>query len=358
VIQQATLRLALALLLVCMVLVGAAVVSGAGNNADLLAYVANEGEENAIIIHDLSLNVWGRLIDGATTIEYPTWSGNGELAFYSFRENVGEINVWDGRELITIFNSVTPYVQLTWGSDGRLAFVSDRDGNREVYVWDGVNLVNISQSLSGDDSPAWSSDGQLAFVSGRDGNGEIYVWDGVNLVNISQSLSGDDSPAWSSDGRLAFVSDRDGNKDVYVWDGATVTNISQTLINDGAPVWSVDGRLAFASAGDGGMVYIWDGNTLSSSWLGEAMLLSGWSLKEQLALTLLWNAEQRVYFSEGETFVDVGYWSTSPAWATDGRLAFSGRSDNNFDIYIWNGREATNITRTPAVQEWVPVWMP
>ena len=77
----------------------------------------------------------------------------------------------------------------SWTADGRLLFYSSRDGNLDIYIMDenGGGLVNLTNSPSSDWVPAGSSRGKkLAFSSDRDGDFDIYTMrlDGSNLPAV------------------------------------------------------------------------------------------------------------------------------------------------------------------------------
>ena len=66
-----------------------------------------------------------------------------------------------------------------------------------------------------------------------------------------------------------------------------------------------------------------------------------------------------------ERLTDIGGWSQYPAYSADGqRIAFQNDADDMDEVGrdIWvmdaDGKNETNLTNTPSVDEWFPAWFP
>jgi hypothetical protein len=274
-------------------------------------------EDDTETYNDFKLYLWqdGEYTNLGLVPRFPviTWSADGRLAFESNRDGNDEIYVWAEGELTNVSNSPGADARPTWSPDGRLAYVSSRDGAADIYVWDGTTTVNVSQSDTWDEYPVWSPDGRLAFVSSSNGSRTLFVWDGSTLIDLGQADG--NYVTWSDDGKLAFTSFRDGNRELYVWENGVTTNISQSVGAEWQPTWSADGRLAFTSYHDDfPELFVWDGDALTR----------------------------------------IGQSAADLTWSIDGRLAFAATGD----IFIWDGSTATNITNTPDLNEYSPLWLP
>jgi Tol biopolymer transport system component len=237
-----------------------------------------------------------------------------------------------------------------------VAYTSEHNGNWELFVLDTTDPtsspINISQSqLTGDHALDWSPDGKyLAYVA-YDANdsseykaNHIYVWDGKTRTDITPADLGTVPDlyvaAWSKDNKLAFtaqwlsVSPPDDPSEIYLWDGAKIVNLSQNPTGwDHNPAWSTDGRIAFQSVrNDNYEIYVWDGVSVKN---GQP---------------------------DAETFLNVATKFTSPhsspTWTNKDQLAFQGTGPRytHYQIYLWDGKTALNLTDTPMVHNQGESW--
>jgi hypothetical protein len=215
-----------------------------------------------------------------------SWSADGHyLLFESIQPDSKKLLLWDGKNILDIYNYHGRIHEVTWSVDGQLAFTEfyipmpSPDGDSgEVFLWAGNVTVSVSQNPSGEDRfPAWSAEGKLAFLSEHKGEHDILVWDGASkdrgvpavktFANIAPDLTQYYStPTWTNSGSLAF----DGSSawelsiQIYEWDGKTVRNISKNpLAHNGGQTWRSDGYWSFVtyfSDVTGQNVYIRDAN--------------------------------------------------------------------------------------------------
>jgi hypothetical protein len=241
------------------------------------------------------------------------------------------------------------FTQVNVSIDGRLAFSTSQDSNTDIYILNtqvpNSTSMNITQSPKADNYPlGWSPDGRyLAFESYISHDLSIYIWNGESIINITphglypiisdyvQGIS------WSSDDRLAFtVWNLNGTdpSEIYLWDGKRTTSVSQNPTGrDEGPVWNTNDQLAFLSARNGASdIFIWDGV----------------SFKDNLP--------------DVNTFINVmpqqtGYYSF-PSWTNKGLLAFNSQNaeDTRTQVYVWNGKTATNISQNQIEDNGYPTW--
>jgi len=240
-----------------------------------------------------------------------------------------------------------------------------------------------------------SPDGRLAYSSRREGNAEIYVGDNLSPnspdINITQSPDLYEYPlAWSPDGHyLAFTSrpiDGADKSGIYVWDGANITAITPTDMREFPRTyseisWSFDGRLAFTEFHDStnknytpSEIYVWDGSlttSLSQNPSGEDGS-PAWNTDGELAFLseregvydiFVWDG---VSFKDGmpdvDTFTNIapeqtGYYS-HPVWTNLNQLAFNSQSlqDNHVQVYVWDGNTTTNFSQNPNLHNGTGRW--
>jgi Tol biopolymer transport system component len=201
--------------------------------------------------------------------------------------------------------------------------------------------VNIIHDASINYPISWSPDGYyLAYGSVHDDGKTLLIWNREISSPIHHYQEQISSLAWSSDGRLAFTefykfSSLDEGEDwneVFIWEGDTAVNLSQNPSGeDRFPAWSADGRLAFLSERDSKHdIFVWDGTSKIDG------------------------------VPDVNTFVKIapnltGYYS-SPAWTNSDSLTFTGSGDSYLQIYEWDGRRATNISKNPGFHSGSPRW--
>jgi hypothetical protein len=291
----------------------------------------------------------------------------------------------------------TDFSNVELSADGRIAYSINIGGDLEVHIWDSHHPDQRSISLMGVADAAqyplaWSPDGHyLAFTSViyADPNPPVlYIWDGATVVNITPpevaaSVLQYEGEAWSPDGRyFAFeLTDENHNRRLYVWDGTTSIAAGDlpTDVYDYNLVWSSGDHLAVGLTSYDmslpNLIYIWDGHNMMRL-SQKPTQLPVWSADGQLAFQserkeqydrqydiLIWDG---VSLKDGQpdanTFENVAPDLTaqysSLAWTSQNQLAFSAKSaqDSHFQIYVWDGKTATNLSQNPTMNNSNPVW--
>ncbi|HUN05949.1 MAG TPA: protein kinase [Aggregatilineales bacterium] len=229
---------------------------------------------------------------------------------------------------------------------GQIAFLSDRTGLSKIYLMnaDSTDLQQISGGESNEDYLVWSPSGlRLAYTATESGTSDLYVLSSTlddpttfGMMRLTENNFQDTTPAWSPDGRnLVYSSNLNGNWDIFVIDALVPGSEPTALISHPAedinPVWSPDGtQIAFASNRDGNQdIYL--------------VPVAG-GVPRQVTDMLS---------DEGNLI----------AWSPDGRyLTFtSEQSSRDWDLYAIDTEAENaliNLTNTPDVSEWFPIWSP
>jgi Tol biopolymer transport system component len=242
----------------------------------------------------------------------------------------------DGSGQSALVNWPAGALPTSWSRDGSRIVVQldGRDLNSEIYTVspDGTNITRLTRDLAFDGLPAFSPDGtQVAFARGSPATTDLYLVsaDGTNLTRLTDFEGYEHSPTWSADGtRIAFVwghqETRGFGETGQLWAIDANGSNEQLLLERGVgyPAWSPDGRqIAVELRGEESHIGVFD--------------------LETGALTDL-----------GKGFV--------PKWSPDGgRLAFVGKTDDVFDIYVMNA-DGTNIVQlsNDTAFDTFPIWSP
>jgi hypothetical protein len=264
--------------------------------------------------------------------------------------------------------------------DYLIYLVAENTGQQQLIFYDPTKDIHVP-ILSGWDIEeiSLSVKNRLAFSSLHEGNSEIYILDYPFTdnapVNITSDTSTEDNLfSWNPDGRyLAYESVQADRKTLSIWDGSTVSQFHYYQKQIGEISWSLDGRLAFTEfytfvfpyAGDPTEIFIWDGETttsVSQNPSGEDRSPE-WSADGQLAFLSEWDGEHDIFIWDGTSKIDgkpdinsftnvapalTEYFSL-PVWTNSNSLTFSasGPLDLSVQIYEWNGRTTTSISKNP-----------
>ncbi len=180
----------------------------------------------------------------------------------------------------------------------------------------------------------FGSGGAIAFTRRRNGNTDVYALNQSDrgLIRLTNNPAEDRDPTWSPDGDyVAFASNRADNWDIYLLDllSGALIRLTHDPHYDGNPVWSPDGEwIAFETYRHGSLhIYV--------------MSTAGQQLR-------------RITDDEAPNY--------EPAWTPDSQaLAYTSFVSGTKDIFVQRldgDGEATNITRSPDVDEYMPAWAP
>ena len=304
-----------------------------------------------VIIRDLELSGWFRILDRSAYLEDPQktgiapgdfdfrdWSVIGAQALvkggfqlqgdeitvelrlfdvYQANQMVGKKYTGKVRDFRRIAHKFADEIifQFT-GVPGvfntRIAYVSTAGGRfKQVYVshLDGTEKVQVTKDPTIHLFPSWSPDGQSIFYSTY---GYLERAPGLYLFNLftgrdARFLTGGGlnlGGKWSPDGKfVAIPLERQGNVDIYLLDpaGKIVRRLTDDAAIDVSPTWSPEGdRLAFISNRSGSpQIYI---------------------------LELAGGKARRLTYSGG--------YNTSPTWSPAGdKIAYTGRVNGRFQIF-------------------------
>ena len=172
------------------------------------------------------------------------------------------VQVWDAKtgHNLSTFHLPTPVLHIAWTPDGTRIVA---DGATAVYVMDGATgriLLHINPTLV-DTQPLWALSPDGRRIASLSGGNTVQVWDTVAgaRLNTYQSQGGRTQlMAWSADSQSIATGGRDGTVDI--WNGNTITwtygGNASTVWNI---VWSPDGK--FIAAGDAtGSMRVWQVN--------------------------------------------------------------------------------------------------
>ena len=330
-----------------------------------------------VIIRDLELSGWFRILDRSVYIEDPQKTGI-TLGDFDFRdwsvigaqalvkggfELQGEeitvelrlFDVYQGKPIVgkkytgkakdfrRIAHKFADEIILQFtGTSGafnsRITYVSNAGGRfKQVYVahLDGSEKTQITKDPTIHLFPSWNPDGQSILYSTygyRERGPGLYFFDlftGKDTKLVSGSglnLGGRRSP----DGKfIAMALERQGNVDIYLLDqtGKVVRRLTEDPAIDVSPTWSPDGdRLAFVSSRSGSpQIYV---------------------------LELANGKARRLTYSGG--------YNTSPNWSPTGdKIAYTGRVSGRFHIFTVRaqGGDPQQITSSSGDNE-DPSWSP
>jgi len=232
-----------------------------------------------------------------------------------------------------------------FSTSGVLAYSAGTQGH--IYVLNTTaprrSPVDITPNDVTDPSPlGWSPDGRyLAFATHK----RIYIWDGVSSLDITPlelvALTGRYEAAWSKSGQLAFAfdyrhtypSERDFSK-IFVWNRRSTFELLHNLLSyEYAPAWSGDEQLAFLTEQGGSIdIYVWDGISFKDGRPNPSTMLNV-------------APEITAYYS-------------FPIWTNANQLSFISQTEDDTDaqIYLWDGKKATNISQNPTMNNGSQSW--
>lgn len=305
----------LALVVLCVVAIGAGVVFGTTRESNRLLFIRYYDDDLQVHVFDTSLRIAHPLT--RTRLDHYTarWSPDGESIAYFERSQVLMMSA-QGREKRPLLGRAYSCPEpACWSPDGtELMIATDGGGGEEIFVvvdpftgeqralpnipnrdvlilWSpdsthllarvhlgGFRVLQIIDTTRGDtlmvtnnpvlqNTEQWSPDGRyFTYVEGGEpAMREIYVGDIVTGVtrNISQNPDRVDTlPVWSPDGtRIAFASGREGGADVYVMDsdGSNQQLLHEVQSGWGFPITWIDTRLLILRVVSNARELVWVG---------------------------------------------------------------------------------------------------
>jgi TolB protein len=316
-----------------------------------------------------------------------TDSQPGRIAFVSDREGEASIYVMntDGSNQMKIGSWFGLANTFRWSPDGtKIAFI-DADGWLCLADADGGNLSKLAEMPSY--SISWSPDGRKIAVGCLDY--DIYSVDAgtgetQNLTNTPDAI--ESLPSWSPDGRkIAFAVFAPPSFDISLMDtdGGNRTKLTSEQGTCEELAWSPGGgKVSYTwysedSQGPEGicrdicLVDTSDGNKINltdspeyddrdASWSPDGSKIAFSSRRQvvdqQIYVTKV-DVKQLIKLTTGES---SNYF---PSWSPDGKkivFTSSGPHPAGKDISIMdaNGSNIINLTDTPDIDDYLPVWSP
>lgn len=224
-------RLMLALMVLCLLLIGAAKLVGRlARIGQVLVYVVTQ-EQVTTLTRQMETDLWMVDLDRGVSVPLtntpeiaeanPSWSPDGLQVVFDANDperqnwDLYTLNILDGSVRRLTFDDA-PDTDPAWSPDGRMiAFVSDRDGtfNSEIHLI-AVDAPDDSETTRLTDertvphfTPAWSPDGERVLYTSNDPNNngmDIYAVD-VDTQAVEHITLGAQrfalNPVWSPDQR-------------------------------------------------------------------------------------------------------------------------------------------------------------
>jgi len=189
------------------------------DSGDKLAYVYQTSGYSRIGIYDINSSIDTNLTDCADCSEsYPSWSGDGKVAFISDMNGSNDIWIKDlvSGVISQVSNVVLPdYAEISPNA-GMIAYFENQALSVIDLETSEITEIDALIDRTGD-LPAfgWSPDGsRLAFVSSRNGAIDIHVHDfgSGQTLQVSDTNQAELDLTWSFDGKsLAYVKEMDAD---------------------------------------------------------------------------------------------------------------------------------------------------
>ncbi len=242
-----------------------------------------------------------------------------------------------------------------WSPDGsRLLFVRARVGGADTaHLWsvgaDGRGERAFSEAAVGLERPAWAPDGRRVAYAHRFRNGaDLFALDleGREVARYTWLTWADTEPAWAPDGtRLAWIAVRDGEASLVVADtGGAPRTLVKGMGDLRSPGWSPDGRSLAFIGGAGAQLFV-----VAADGASPPVARTAPCRAEEIRWRAAWAPDGRriavdhqvqamsvievVPAAGGEARIVAGRLGgkeatlyLEPAWAPDGRLAWTSRT--------------------------------
>jgi TolB protein len=260
-----TLRLATLVMLLCGMLVGAAMAAGQTlPDGGIIAYSLEFSQD----FYDIYLMDIRQIISVKFVTDEPhrnfmaAWSPDGEQLAYVSSLN-GRANVYVAEMSGASVQQITDLVssaEPAWSPDGQHLVVSAiGESSWELLAIDTATGGSVRQLTDdGGLGADWSPDGtEIVFENSINSDRGIHVLN-LNTLDVRQlteeNFAYDAEPKWSPDGQsIAFISERRGRRDIYVMDSGG-GNVRQLTVNQNVSMldWSPDGQsIVYTSHSDG-----------------------------------------------------------------------------------------------------------
>ena len=301
------------------------------------------------------------------SLETPTDSGNGKIAFASTREGISQIYIMnvDGSQQEQLFTQDDGACQPRWSPDGKkLAFTSPCRGRQTEYPNARIMIYDLDSR-------------DITILRSKDE---------IETTKVPSEIAGDFDPAWSPDGRfIVFTSVRDSTREnphsqIYKIDIKTkdVTRLVKTGFTQPArqPIWSPDGKTILYNMRRFGLWQLWimnpdgsnpiqlvrSGENISDfqpTWSpdGASIYFSQTGIDQTTPARLMW----LVIGQEIAQQLTVAHPLRDVSLSPDGQwLVAEGTNGDNIDIYrlsLTDNGNITLLTTDPAV-DFDPQWKP
>jgi Tol biopolymer transport system component len=221
----------------------------------------------------------------------------------------------------------------TWSPDGTSLVWVEEDGGR-LDIWLGAADGSSRRRLTDDDArevrPAFSPDGgRVLFSANRAGTFDVFVLVLATgeVLPLTSDAADEQAPAWSPDGSsIAYVDMENGMRlRIVSADGSNDRAVDGAPAGAWWPAWSPDGsRLAYER---GGVIFIVPAAGGTPERLAvpqlRVVLLPAWAPGNEI----LFVSDGDVYAASPDAssvrrLTETSREEFTPAWATDGAIAF------------------------------------
>ena len=265
-----------------------------------LAYVANEGSDNVVIINTATNSVTASITSGFSDIQGVSISPSGTYAyvtncnitcaFANIPDNVVIINTATNSVTASITSGFNIPYPISFSPSGTYAYVANQGSDNVVIINTATNSVtgSITSGFSNPAGVAFSPSGTYAYVTNLNTNNVVIINTVTNSVigSITSGFNGPEEVSFSPSGTYAYVTNFNANNVVII---NTVTNSVIGSITSGFNEPSgvsifPSGSYAYATnLGSSNVVIINTGADMTNSINSEVMINTGTSVSNPYA---------------------------------------------------------------------------
>ena len=259
----------------------------------------------------------------------------GKIAWMAADGNDYEVYYWDGTAEtpvpITQNSDEDGYVSLYDGKIAWYAYLYGEENPHRIFYWDGITTIQISDSDISYNAYPSLYDGTVAW-HGKQTNTAIFYWDSTfPPQQISDDNTHLDVFPSLFNGQIAWLHTYINEADLLFWDGSQTTCIAAAYYPDDTSMYSA--------------VSLYDGKI---AWFSRGTSPKSWPEMTIQEMTDLRNSENdfEIYYWDGTTTIKITDNETDDLWPSlyEGRIAWHASDGNDLEIYYWTGTRTVQIT--------------